>query len=1036
MGELGPYEPDTIVHGHVLEVLRQLPDESIHCCITSPPYWGLRAYGTQLQVWGGDSECRHVWGLEQANICQTAGLTDKQMTNRGSYHGGGTNSFCSLCGAWRGELGLEPSPEQFVQHLVEIFREVRRVLRQDGTLWLNLGQSYWGGKGQSNYAFQERRESPSIEGKQHNITSMGETRPSDGSHAVFKPKDLVPIPWMVAMALQQDGWWLRSSIIWCLAGETPLLCRVDGRIWHGTIEELQRRWAEWQTVEMPTMGKGYSRHWVKVRSVVQTGVREVKRITLTNGAEVLATGDHKFPVRKSTLAGRTLKWMNAPVSVPVSDLSPGMYLYQNTQIESGLPEGTVQDYKNGYWVGFYLAEGYRVSTNYETLRLACGTQDREIINRLISWGIPLTVIEREGERLTINLRIRHGGAAWRDVILSHITGRSAATKKLKQDVFNRSLLFLEGLLYGFLDGDGTWDEAGRRWRVGMTAKNKTLVNQFEAICRILGLEFRRERIKDVGAFGKVHKAVRFNIINLAANYRGKGKIVVEDTVTRRIRSIDPAGSRSVYDLELEPLYGGERANQWVPSSGETSDARKVPYNHLYFLGNGIWTHNCKGSSFATHQAECPHCNHKFETQYSGSCMPESVKDRPTQSYEYVFLLAKDKRYFYDQEAVREPHSRDWSRESWAQQVNYGTKTQSSLGQLHGGNKTIAETYNPSGRNLRSVWTINPHPFNDWIQTVRLVRVGLDGVSDGMMHITSPSCPVHGCLGRPDDGRGEDGQSHISRTDGCPDPEPESLLAYSSTRPLLPKPGCSSGSQVHQCSHAAIGHSNQNHRTDRARLTSPSCRLCAQSSCRIGDKQELLVCAVLHENMPDCNTWPDEMGARLLDRIPYHIVDKSSYLPPSCTCGFYHKVTKESSHFATYPPELITPMILAGTSARGVCPKCGSPWERVVKGTGNMVQQHWAPGTQEKIDTAQGKHGNSSVFNTGYIEQRTTTGWQPTCSCGHEDTVPAIVLDPFMGSGTTAMVALENRRQFLGIELNPEYVAMAENRIAAVQPRML
>jgi DNA modification methylase len=131
--------------GHVLEKLRELPDESVHCVVTSPPYYGLRAYGTDPQVWGGDSNCEHDWqGFVRAG--RSGGTKSLKLKIKG------TESFqnfddqsqaaCSKCGAWRGELGLEPHLDMYVQHMVEIFREVRRVLRSDGTLWFNIGSSY------------------------------------------------------------------------------------------------------------------------------------------------------------------------------------------------------------------------------------------------------------------------------------------------------------------------------------------------------------------------------------------------------------------------------------------------------------------------------------------------------------------------------------------------------------------------------------------------------------------------------------------------------------------------------------------------------------------------------------------------------------------------------------------------------------------------------------------------------------------------------------------------------------------------------
>lgn len=129
-----------------------------------------------------------------------------------------------------------------------------------------------------------------------------------------------------------------------------------------------------------------------------------------------------------------------------------------------------------------------------------------------------------------------------------------------------------------------------------------------------------------------------------------------------------------------------------------------------------------------------------------------------------------------------------------------------------------------------------------------------------------------------------------------------------------------------------------------------------------------------------------------------------------------------AHFATFPPDLIEPCILAGTSAKGCCPECGAPWERVVErenptrtfpDTGKGIDERKADGTNKRA---------GMVVLTNH-------GWRPTCTCGCEDTEPCIVFDPFMGAGTTALVAKQNGRSYFGIELNPDYVEMAERRIA-------
>jgi len=142
-----------IVVGDSLSILREIPDGVVNCCVTSPPYWGLRDYGND------------------------------------------------------GQMGLDKTPEEYVKNMTALFREVRRVLRDDGTLWLNLGDSY-NGSGPSGG-----------QGKQYtNKGSQGTvTKNVDG----LKTKDLCGIPWRVAFALQSDGWYLRSDIIWSKPNPMP-----------------------------------------------------------------------------------------------------------------------------------------------------------------------------------------------------------------------------------------------------------------------------------------------------------------------------------------------------------------------------------------------------------------------------------------------------------------------------------------------------------------------------------------------------------------------------------------------------------------------------------------------------------------------------------------------------------------------------------------------------------------------------------------------------------------------------------------------
>jgi DNA modification methylase len=191
-----------ILTGDCREVLKTMPDESVHCVVTSPPYFGLRDYGTAKWE-GGDAGCDH--SPEKRGGRFAAPVSDKQRSNTGS--GSASVRDCP-CGATRidSQLGLEPTPDEFVAAMVAVFREVRRVLRGDGTLWLNLGDSY-----AANRSYQV------TDNKHKDVGNNGAMSVPSG----LKPKDLVGIPWRVAFALQADGWWLRQDIIWAKPNPMP-----------------------------------------------------------------------------------------------------------------------------------------------------------------------------------------------------------------------------------------------------------------------------------------------------------------------------------------------------------------------------------------------------------------------------------------------------------------------------------------------------------------------------------------------------------------------------------------------------------------------------------------------------------------------------------------------------------------------------------------------------------------------------------------------------------------------------------------------
>lgn len=197
-----------------------LADKSVQCVVTSPPYWGLRDYGTAKWE-GGDDGCLH--GVMRSSSKSTLGLAKGQASHEAAMRRESEcvvpyREQCGKCGATRidNQIGLEKTPELYVADLVEVFREVWRVLKDDGTIWVNLGDSYAGsGKGNTKHGTVAGYKQSTNTGS---LTGMPMV---SWCHETVKAKDLVGIPWRVAFALQADGWYLRSDIIWSKPNPMP-----------------------------------------------------------------------------------------------------------------------------------------------------------------------------------------------------------------------------------------------------------------------------------------------------------------------------------------------------------------------------------------------------------------------------------------------------------------------------------------------------------------------------------------------------------------------------------------------------------------------------------------------------------------------------------------------------------------------------------------------------------------------------------------------------------------------------------------------
>jgi site-specific DNA-methyltransferase (cytosine-N4-specific) len=214
---------DWAIHqGDALEVLRTLPAESVQTCVTSPPYWGLRDYGVD------------------------------------------------------GQLGLEPTIETYVAAMVEVFREVRRVLRRDGVLWLNLGDMYIGAPHGGMGATSSINGRPEVRSERTIALRTHCKR-----HAGLKPKDLVGMPWRIALALQADGWWLRGDIIWHKPNAQPEAVKDRPTRSHEYIFQLakaSRYYYDQHAIAEPVTGGAKPRgRGVNPKAVASSGTKDAQR---------------------------------------------------------------------------------------------------------------------------------------------------------------------------------------------------------------------------------------------------------------------------------------------------------------------------------------------------------------------------------------------------------------------------------------------------------------------------------------------------------------------------------------------------------------------------------------------------------------------------------------------------------------------------------------------------------------------------------------------------------------------------------------
>ena len=600
----------SLLQGDCLDVLKTLPDKSVQCCITSPPYYGLRDYGT-AEWEGGSPDCDH----KGKPMATHAGFNERYFGKSSMVNKQGEvlefyKETCGKCGAVRKDkqIGLEPMPDEYVAKLVEIFQEIKRVLKDDGTLWLNLGDSYNGSGGA---------------GGDYNNGGLKEGQPRYPGRNIneLKPKDLIGIPWRVAFALRADGWYLRSDIIWCLSGGTHIYVKTQMGERIMMVRDLVR-------VAPETIQLWNGQKWTQL-----LGINKSKRkgdeleIVLRSGERISCTPDHKFPTNRGLLQVKDLRIGDSLVRVNLPDAEN--------------PKDCIIDVDAAWFAGLYLAEGSRSD---DCIQIAGHSKETD------RWERVKRIAEKYGGSATRTIdgnkmSIRVYGRILIALVEEFVSGKTAHDKGIAPIAWKYNNSFIESMLDGYLSGDGHWD--GQRWRLGFT-RNYRLERDLRAVCA--RLNYHLVINKSVSScYGKSYPSFRGELRKTRSGH-------LNEKNTAEIMEIKKARCRNVYDIGIEDN------------------------SHLFSLASGILTHNSKPNP-----------------------MPESVKDRPTKSHEYIFLLTKNARYYYDAEAIKE----------------LSKKPKDNRGER--GNRKRFPTEKIAGirgpgiypmANKRDVWTVPTKPFKE------------------------------------------------------------------------------------------------------------------------------------------------------------------------------------------------------------------------------------------------------------------------------------------------------------------------------------
>jgi len=811
----------------------------------------LRDYGTQNEViWDGNKNCEHEWVNKERWLHR--GTTQSKIESKT------TDNLCIKCGAWKGQLGLEPTPQLYINHLVDGLKILKKKLKKTGSLYLNLGDTYFGsGTGQK-----LDHKGKMTEGQFISAVGANEVRnkcESDGKW--LQPKQLMLMPARVAIALQEDGWLLRNDVIWYKSNSMPSCLDPKTKVFVNRNKINQIEIKDIQIGDLILSPTG----WKKIKNKWVTK-QELFLFQYGSTGNILCGKNHKFPISHDN---RRINYSLEEISKIKEDNQRSQRLLFKPIRDFLNKEENEEDYEIGKFFGLIVAEGgFNSAGNQGKITL----HKKEI--KLMEWFISV-LKNRYKQKAILHKQVNNyrycqfSSKIVKELYKSICLGKCKDKKLNREKILNSSYSYRKGLFDGIIIGDGYIDKNGRI--IYGTASNQ-LRNDVGLLASSLGYLYsrhgqirldKRTNKKYCGFFLTIPLSLQKEFI--------KGETTRKNGFNKRIKQVIPREYKNVFSsktIKFKKIWESKEQMEMVDIEVEDG---------LFLVEDGLVSHN-------------------------------SVKDRLNTTYEHIFHFVKNRKYYYDLDAIREPHSQE------------------------------------------SLDDLNRRKFMRFIVS-KDVKTAQKGLKVG------------------------DGGDRLNRT----------------RDEFFNEKGKNPGDVI-----SPFGHQNPN-RVGRD-YKDPEQSALAKEEWFSGE----------HENNP--------FGKN----------------PGDMVVGDFWSINTQpfpAAHFAVFSEEICIKPIKS-SCPKEICKKCGFIRERIVEVKGSPR------------DRTKGKQYNikfqSGISNCLGDKLRKWKEKHPdkflgysNCNC-NVGFKPGIVLDPFTGSGTTLLVAKNLKRNFIGFELNPKYIKIAEMRLKGCQ----